>query len=67
MVPVLPVMLQEPGESDLLAKLEEHQLQQKVACDLGQPTDGARWWAYVLRVLCVLPSLGGVHPSSAAI
>jgi hypothetical protein len=35
-VPVLPVMLQEPGESDLLSKLEEHKLQQKVGCDLGQ-------------------------------
>ena len=44
-VPVLPVMLQEPGESDLLGKLEEHQLQQKVGCDLGQrsrPATGRR-------------------------
>ena len=35
-VSVLPVMLQESGESDLLGKLEEHKLQQKVGCDLGQ-------------------------------
>jgi hypothetical protein len=38
-------MLQEPGESDLLSKLEQHQLQQQHCGDLGKssrPATGRR-------------------------
>jgi hypothetical protein len=35
-VSVLPVMLQEPGESDLLGKLVKHQLQHKYGGDLAR-------------------------------
>jgi hypothetical protein len=35
-VPVLPVMRQESGESDLFGKLEQHQLQQEHCSNLGK-------------------------------
>ena len=34
-IPVLPMVLKKPGESDLFGKLEEHQLEQKVGGHLG--------------------------------
>jgi hypothetical protein len=36
MVSVLPVMLEEPGESDLFSQLKEHQLQEEDRADIRQ-------------------------------